>query len=171
MSKASNPYLINVHDLMHKPGSMRRFDEDILAPEALGTEVCGVPAGATLELETRIESVHEGILVTGTVFTDGNAVCSRCLEPLSLDVEVDFQELFAYSVDNEDDFAVTDEQINLEQVIRDAVVLSLPFQPVCSNDCLGLCPTCGVKMADNPQHQHDAPIDSRWNALASFKED
>lgn len=171
MSKLQNPYLINVHDLMNKPGSMRRFDEDIIAPEAFGTEVSGVPDGAKLELETRIESVHEGILVTGTLFTDGSAICSRCLEPLSLDVEVDFQELFAYSVDNEDDFAVEDEQINLEQVIRDAVVLSLPFQPVCSNDCLGLCPTCGVKMADNPQHQHEAPIDSRWNALASFKED
>lgn len=171
MSRTQNPYLINVHDLMHKPGTMRRFDEDIISPEAFGNEDCGVPAGTTLELETRIESVHEGILVTGTAFADGSAVCSRCLDPLSLDVEVDFQELFAYSVDNEDDFAVEDEQINLEQVIRDAVVLSLPFQPVCSKDCLGLCPDCGVKMADNPQHQHEAPIDSRWNALASFKED
>ena len=169
MSKSA--FAVNVHDLMHKPGQMRVHRLELDLPEAMGNGIASISKGEEMDVDVRLESVHEGILVTGTVFTDGNAVCSRCLEPLSLDVEVDFQELFAYSVDNEDDFAVTDEQINLEQVIRDAVVLSLPFQPVCSKDCLGLCPDCGVKMAENPQHQHDAPIDSRWNALASFKED
>ncbi|MFM1984717.1 MAG: hypothetical protein RL723_1152 [Actinomycetota bacterium] len=77
------------------------------------------------------------------------------MEPLTVPVEVDFQELFAYSLTNEDEYLVQDEQINLEQIIRDAVVLNLPFHPLCSTDCLGLCPDCGVKMADNPHHVHE----------------
>ena len=84
-------------------------------------------------------------------------------------VEVDFQELFAYSLTNEDDFVVDDEQIDLEQVIRDAVVLSLPFQPVCRKNCLGLCPDCGVKLAENPHHVHETAADPRWSALEELR--
>jgi uncharacterized protein len=49
------------------------------------------------------------------------------------------------------------------------VVLSLPFQPVCQDDCLGLCPQCGVRLLDNPGHEHEAPIDPRWAALAGLE--
>jgi uncharacterized protein len=99
------------------------------------------------------------------------ADCSRCLEPLKLAVEVDFQELFAYSLEQEDDFLVQDEKIDLEQAITDAVVLSLPFKPVCSEDCLGLCSECGVKMAEDPEHVHQAQNDSRWSELESFRKE
>ena len=168
---STNPFLISVRDLVNKPGQLRRHKVEFRLPERWGSDVAFIKEGEIFELDMRIESVHEGILVTGVVFADGDGACSRCLEPLLLDVEVDFQELFAYSVDNEDDFAVEDEQINLEQVIRDAVVLSLPFQPVCSEDCLGLCANCGVKMAENPHHVHEAVIDSRWSALEKLKEE
>ena len=154
---------------MHKAGAMREFKLDIVVPETFGEAVVRVAEGTELDLDVRLESVHEGILATGEVFTDADGECSRCLDPLTLPVEVDFQELFAYSLTNEDDFVVQDEQIDLEQVIRDAVVLSLPFQPVCSKDCLGLCADCGVKLADNPQHVHEAAIDSRWIALEELR--
>ncbi|MFM5967558.1 MAG: YceD family protein [Micrococcales bacterium] len=167
----NSPYAIGVHDLMHKPGAMRRVDTEFAIPEALTNSVATVPAGSEVELESRLESVHEGILVTGTLFGDAEAECSRCLDPLKLPIEVDFQELFAYSLTEQDEFAVLDEHIDLEQVIRDAVVLSLPFQPVCSADCLGLCVECGQKLAENPNHVHEAAIDSRWSALQNFKEE
>lgn len=48
------------------------------------------------------------------------------------------------------------------------MVLSLPFQPVCQEDCLGLCPQCGVRLLDNPGHEHEAPVDPRWAALAGL---
>lgn len=166
---STTDYTISVHDLMHKPGQMRELKLDIETPESMGEGIAIVPKGVELDLDVRLESVHEGILATGEVFVDADAQCSRCLEPLTVPVEVDFQELFAYSLTNEDDLVVQDEQIDLEPVIRDAVVLNLPFHPLCSEDCLGLCSECGVKMADNPHHVHEAPIDSRWNALESFK--
>jgi uncharacterized protein len=165
---AASPYVIAVHDLMHKAGAMREYKLDIVVPEVLGEDFIKVSAGVELDLDVRLESVHEGILATGEVFTDADGECSRCLDPLTVPVEVDFQELFAYSLTNEDEFVVTDEQIDLEQVIRDAVVLSLPFKPVCRKNCLGLCPDCGLKLAENPHHVHEVPVDSRFAALQSF---
>ncbi|WP_296629912.1 YceD family protein [Rhodoluna sp.] len=165
---ANTEYQISVRDLMHKPGQMREYKLDIVTPEDMGEGIAKVSKGVELDLDVRLESVHEGILATGEVFVDADAECSRCLDPLTVPIEVDFQELFAYSLTNEDDSVVEDEQIDLDQVIRDAVVLNLPFHPLCSEDCPGLCAECGVKMADNPHHVHEAPIDSRWNALESF---
>ncbi len=168
MSSAS-PYVIPVHDIMHKAGAMREFKLDIEVPSALGDAIVKVSEGTELDLDLRLESVHEGILATGEVFVDAEGECSRCLDPLIVPIEVDFQELFAYSLTNEDDFVVDDEQIDLEQVIRDAVVLSLPFQPVCRKNCLGLCPDCGVKLAENPHHVHEVAADPRWSALEELR--
>jgi uncharacterized protein len=137
----------------------------------MGQGAATVPAGEIIELNLRLESVHDGILATGEVDSTAMADCSRCLEPLKLAVEVDFQELFAYSLEQEDDFLVQDEKIDLEQAITDAVVLSLPFKPVCSEDCLGLCSECGVKMAEDPEHVHQAQNDSRWSELESFRKE
>ncbi len=162
---------ISVHDLMHKPGTMREKQLHFPLDEQLGNYALAVPAGEQFEVDVRLESVHEGILATGVAFAEASGECSRCLDPIKTDVEVDFQELFAYSGTSEDDFVVESEQIDLDQVIRDAVVLSLPFQPVCKTNCLGLCATCGVKLADDPQHVHSEAIDPRWSGLQQLKED
>ena len=160
-----------VNDLTRRPGQMNELELDIELTTPMGQGAATVPVGEVIELNLRLESVHEGILATGEVDSTAKAECSRCLEPLNLAVEVDFQELFAYSLEQEDDFLVQDEKIDLEQAITDAVVLSLPFKPVCSEDCLGLCSECGVKMAEDPEHVHQAPIDSRWSELESFRKE
>lgn len=168
---SQSQFVISVHDLVHKPGQMREYQLELQLSAPIGTETASLKAGDTVDLDLRLESVHEGILATGEVFGDASAECSRCLDPLTVPVEVDFQELFVYSLQSEDDFAVEDEHIDLEQVILDAVVLNLPFKPICNSDCLGLCATCGERMADNPLHVHEAEIDSRWNELKKLKED
>jgi uncharacterized protein len=150
---------------------MNELELDITLTSPMGQGAASVPAGEVIELNLRLESVHEGILATGEVDSTAKAECSRCLEPLDLAVEVDFQELFAYSLEQEDDFLVQDEKIDLEQAITDAVVLSLPFKPVCSEDCLGLCSECGMKLAEDPEHVHQAQVDSRWSELESFRKE
>ena len=162
---------IPVHDLVNKPGTMREKQLDVVIDEPMANFAIGIPAGSTIEIDARFESVHEGILVTGDAFATASGECSRCLDPIDSAVEVEFQELFAYSGTSEDDFVVENESIDLDQVIRDAVVLSLPFQPVCSAGCKGLCVTCGANLNDDPQHAHEAPVDPRWNALTNLKED
>ena len=164
-------FLVPVHDLMHRAGTMREISSKIKLEHSLGAGLAQVAKDTEIDLELRLESVHEGIYVSGGLETKARGECSRCLEPLSMPIKVDIQELFAYSLQVEDDLVVQDEQIDLEQVIVDSVVLNLPFTPICSEDCLGLCPECGLKMNDDPDHAHEAPIDSRWNELKNFSKE
>ncbi len=165
----STPYTIPVYDLMHRPGEMRDNELDIVVPEGFGNAVIGIQTGGVLQVDTRMESLHDGILVSGIARGTADGECVRCLIEVKLPVKVEFAELFAYSFDEAFDYTVHDDHVDLEPVVRDAVVLSLPFQPVCQEDCLGLCPECGVRLLDNPGHEHEAPIDPRWGALAGLE--
>ena len=162
------PYTVDVYDLMHRPGEMRDRSIDIVVPEEFGNAMIGMKAGSDLRVELRMESLHDGILVSADI--DGTAAgeCGRCLIDIEQAVQVEIQELFAYSSDEAFEYEVHEDTIDLEPLIRDAVVLSLPFQPVCQEECLGLCPQCGVRLLDNPGHEHESPIDPRWAALGSL---
>jgi uncharacterized protein len=169
VSKPS-PYSIQVLDLIRRPGDHREVTLEIPAPERLGTVVIGVEAGEPVHIEARLESLHDGILVSAEVDTVASGECVRCLIDVREPIEVEFQELFAYDSDEAFDHQVIDDRVDLEPAVRDAVVLALPFQPVCQPDCLGLCPTCGVRLLDEPGHEHEAPIDPRWAALGEISE-
>jgi len=143
------------------------------APADLGTEVIGVPEGSDLDLDLRVEAVMEGVLVTGTVRARAAGECVRCLDAVEQDVVAELQELYVYpgrapEGDDEDDLReLQDELVDLEPAVRDALVPALPFQPVCSADCPGLCSECGARLADDPGHAHDRS-DPRWAALAGL---
>ena len=126
---------------------------------------CATATQYSVEVELRLESVHEGVLATGEIFAAAKTECSRCLDAMNLKIEVDFQELFAYSYSSDDELLVTNEHIDLEQVVIDSVVLSLPFQPVCNKDCLGLCVECGFRLSEEPEHKHENVVDPRFEAL------
>lgn len=163
------PYTVPVFDLLHRAGEMRERSLDVVVPEGFGNAVIGVKDGASMHVDLRLESLHDGILVTGEVDVVAEGECVRCLTDIEVPLEVDFAELFAYSVDEAFDYTVTEDHVDLEPLVRDAVVLALPFQPVCQEDCLGLCPQCGVRLLDNPGHAHEEPIDPRWAALAGLE--
>ena len=156
---------------MHRPGEMRERALEFDAPERLGEGVAYVAKGEPINLDVRLEGLHDGILVTAEVGTTAVGECVRCLDPVSLPVEVEIQELFAYSPDEAFDFAVHDDYVDLEPVVRDAVVLALPFQPVCRPDCPGLDPETGQKLADDPDREPREVLDPRWAALQGFTPD
>ena len=158
-------FLVSVKEILKHPGNMREISLREALQQEIGTPVAKLEKGSEVEIDLRLESVHEGILATGEVFGEAELSCSRCLDEVKLEIEVDFQELFAYSSTSDDELVVDGEHIDLEQVVIDSVVLNLPFQPVCSPDCLGLCAECGVKFSENPGHEHQMPIDSRFEAL------
>lgn len=176
-----NPLVFDTHELGRRPGALQRLTREIGAPKDFGIQgVIGVPEGASVKLELRLESVMEGVLVTGTARAVAEGECVRCLEPLELQLEADFQEMFSYpdaddrgrpkaepaddAEEDEDRLFIEDGLFDLEPVLRDAVVLALPMQPVCQEDCPGLCAQCGARLADDPDHHHDA-VDIRWAAL------
>ncbi|HEY8912500.1 MAG TPA: DUF177 domain-containing protein [Lacisediminihabitans sp.] len=162
------PYTVDVYDLMHRPGEMRERALDVIVPESFGNAMIGVKQGSELRIDLRMESLHDGILVSADIEGTAAGECGRCLIDIEQPLQVEIQELFAYSSDEAFEYEVHEDTIDLEPVVRDAVVLSLPFQPVCQEDCLGLCPQCGVRLLDNPGHEHEAPIDPRWAALGDL---
>jgi uncharacterized protein len=168
--------VLDTRELGRRPGSQREVSLTVPAPADLGIEVLGVRQGSQVELDLRTEAVMEGVLVTGTARAALEGECARCLEPISDEIEVRFQELFVYDdqgVDPDEELEVSTLQgdlVDLEPLLRDAVVLALPFQPLCEDDCPGLCVECGARLADDPGHAHDAPVDPRWASLAALSE-
>lgn len=150
------------------------MQDTVHSPARIGVELIAIEQGAPLDLDLRVESVSEGVLVTGTVAAPTTGECSRCLTPIQGRVQVSLTELFAYphsateETTEEDEVGhVVDERIDLEQPIIDAVGLELPFSPVCRPDCPGLCPQCGIALASEPGHHHEQ-IDPRWAKLAGM---
>ncbi|MFE9253428.1 YceD family protein [Streptomyces sp. NPDC007088] len=184
-----NPLVFDTHELGRRPGALQRLSRTIQAPggdAVFGIEgVIAVPEGSPVEIDLRLESVMDGVLVTGTARASAEGECVRCLEPLKRELDADFQEMFSYpeaeerrrrtaapdeeSEEDEDITPLEDGMFDLEPVLRDAVVLALPLQPVCREDCPGLCSTCGERLADDPDHHHDA-VDIRWAALQGLAE-
>jgi len=155
---------------------MRKVSRTVPAPPDLATEVIGIPEGTDLKLELRLEAVMEGVLVSGTIAGEAVGECIRCLDEVRLPIQVSIAELFTYPEnrvveDNDDEVRELEgELINLEPALRDAVVPALPFQPVCREDCPGLCSECGARLADDPDHGHDT-ADPRWAALQGILTD
>ena len=172
------PLVLDTRELGRRPGSQRRKTFTAPAPADLGIEVLRVPEGSPIEFELLLEAVMEGVLVTGQATAGLEGECARCLEEIRDDVVADFQELFVYeesdtatdSPDGEDDDAsrLEGDLLDLEPLLRDAVVLMLPFRPLCREDCPGLCTECGARLADDPGHQHDEPVDPRWAKLTGL---
>jgi uncharacterized protein len=182
------PLVLDTRELGRRPGSMRESTRTVPAPADLGIDVLGVAEDSPVHLDLRIEAVMEGVLVTGAARATLTGECTRCLEPLNEDIEVGFQELFVYedhaldsrrgdrnsgaAAEEEDDVSKLDaDLLDLEPLLRDAVVLALPYQPLCAEDCPGMCPECGARWAEDPEHSHEPKIDPRWAALAELEPD
>ncbi|HVE98309.1 MAG TPA: DUF177 domain-containing protein [Mycobacteriales bacterium] len=165
------PLVIDTRELGRRPGSMRKVTLRVAAPASFGLDMIAVPDGAELDLDLRLESVMEGVLVSGRARVPLQGECGRCLDPIASTLEVDLQELFAYpesaATDDEAEHLVGD-LLDLQPTLRDAVVLALPLTPLCRDDCPGLCVTCGARLADGDCGHSAAPVDLRWAALENL---
>ncbi|HTJ68758.1 MAG TPA: DUF177 domain-containing protein [Actinospica sp.] len=175
---ARSPFVFEVREFGRRPGAMRQFDRDLPAEQLLAREGGSLEdlysaEGADLLLDLRLESVVEGVLATGRVSGSLVAECVRCLDPVEVEVDADFQELFYYDLEDltaeelEEAVSVVEELVDVEALVRDALMLDLPLQPLCEPDCPGLCAECGASLAEDPEHHHDS-VDPRWAALGAL---
>jgi uncharacterized metal-binding protein YceD (DUF177 family) len=169
-----NRWAVELRELGRRAGSMQELDRTLPAPAGWKIEVIGVPEGAPVHLDLRLESVMEGVLVSGEITAPLVGSCARCLDPIEDTLRLDVQELFAYSGSTTDETSDEDEvrlvegeRIDLEPMVRDAVVLSLPLAPVCDEDCAGLCAECGQRWDDLPDDHSHEQLDPRWAGLAA----
>ena len=138
----TKPWVLSVRELMDKPGQSEHLEVSWPAPAELSIPLLGITQGSAMQVDIRLDAVHEGVLVSGTVEGTLTGQCSRCLDPITDTVTIDIQELFQQELDpmveDEEQHLVEHGLINIEPVMRDALVTSLPFQPRCSPDCEGL---------------------------------
>ena len=175
-SASQSPFRVNLHELPRRAGEMRTYELSFPAPESIGIPLLEIRRGEPMTIQFRAESVDDGVLLTGEVNSVAHGECSRCLDPIEEVVHQKFQELFLYqsrtpeSGEDDDELFVLDgDCADIEIAIRDAVILSMPVNPVCDEDCEGLCSTCGEKWRDLPDgHSHDL-VDPRWTGLAGWK--
>lgn len=185
MSKQQDSFQLNTFELPRRAGEMKEYQLDIPVKENFGVPLISVPAGEVIEVDVRLESVTEGVLLSADVYAVAKGECIRCLDPVEIVIERKIQELYNYEptnergkkkkrdedeidLDLEDELMMDGNIMDLETPIRDAVVLSLPINPLCDEECLGLCPECGGKWADLPEdHAHEV-IDARWASLGSL---
>jgi uncharacterized protein len=164
---------IDVRDLVGHPGQSRevRLDEPV---EGLTTVLAAVPEGTPVEADLLLESVVEGILVSGPLRGSMSLSCARCLKTFERPFDVTVHEMFIPGrADEGDEYPLADDggAIDIEPMVRDAVVLSMPFSPLCRPDCPGLCERCGGDRNLQECTCGPAPADPRWEALGDIRFD
>lgn len=163
------PWVVETRGWGREPGTERTEHRTVEAPKDVGHDVYGVAEGSTIDLELRFEAVMDGVLVTGTASAHASGECVRCLEPIEDDITIDFQELYLFEDATEEEYALEDDLLDLEPLVREATVVTLPHDPWCGPECPGLCPECGARLADDPEHTHGPQIDPRWSALQQLE--
>lgn len=167
--------IVDVGDLIDQPGASRQVGLDVPAPDAF--EVPLTTYGPVVAIDGVLESLVDGILLRGTVSVDADQTCARCLEPVpTAEVVAEVAELFSdpasAEVDSDIEVGYTISaggHIDLDALLRDALATATPTAPLCSSDCAGLCPTCGINRNRETCECADVPVDDRWSVLSDLK--
>jgi uncharacterized protein len=159
---------VDVRDLLERPGASREVHVDE-AIDGLASELVSVPDPVRIDL--MLESVVEGILASGPVSGTMSFRCARCLRPSGRSFRLEVAELFAHgAVEADDEYPIKDRTVDLEPMVRDTVVLAMPFSPLCRDDCLGLCERCGGDR-NLGECSCGPSLDPRWAPLADLRLD
>ena len=157
---------IDVRDLLDQPGSSRAVHVDEIGPE-LRLGLASVPEDAPIVSDLLLESVVEGILASGPMCGRLALSCARCLREFEEAFGLQVQELFSRDAGPEgEEYPLSAEgSIDIEPMVRDAVLLAVPFSPLCRPDCRGLCERCGADRNLGQCTCTTEETDPRWAAL------
>lgn len=162
--------------------------ETLPAPSGIGDQIVGVPEGTDISLTGTLTSMSDGILFNGKVSAGLTGECTRCLTAVHKEIEAPVTAFFTYdmpaqettgeaeldSLEDEEDsrdlypLSPSATMIDFESLVRDNLAEALPLQLLCKEDCLGLCPQCGINLNEHPDHEHQV-TDLRWAGLEDFK--
>lgn len=135
-------------------------------------------AEGTAELLNR--SVGE-IRVRGGLKVTTGATCDRCMEPASFPIETSFDLIYMPKSEartgGEDEVDAAGVEIGyyeggglaLNEILREVVLLALPMQLICAEECKGICPVCGQNRNQRDCGCHPQGADDRWNILRNFR--
>jgi uncharacterized protein len=159
--------------LAHGEGKRLELPVELEPFELGGQTYVADPGSPTVRLEVSRPSGGYAFRLRFPARLEGP--CVRCLEPASLDLEVEAREVDQAATDDEELRSpyVSEDELDIGRWAHDATVLALPTRFLCRPDCAGLCPVCGESLndADPADHEHEQPTDPRWAALRDLKLD
>jgi uncharacterized protein len=164
---ARNPLLVNVLDLVRQPAHRRLIEAEVPVAEFEVADVRLHPQDLVV-VRIQLDSMTEGITVSGRVDVPWHGECRRCLVPIEAIATAQISEIAAVRPTDEDMLPIVGDQLNLEPIVREAVLLDLPLAPLCRPDCLGLCAECGADRNEVDCGHDQAPVDPRWAALGDL---
>jgi uncharacterized protein len=171
MTTRVHDFNISVAEILGQPGHHR--DLRLEAPlSGVGTTLAHLEE-EPLKADLRAESVVEGILVTGRVHGDTTLECARCLKRFHSDVDLEVCELFlapGAEPEDEESYRIAGTDMDLEPMLRDAVTLSLPLNPLCRDDCKGMCARCGRDLNLGACDCTEDTTDPRWAELDALRD-
>ena len=153
----------------------RRFEPAVF--EAAGQEFV---VTAPVDFSAEVRKDEKKVRLVGRVQTTISTDCSRCLEAFSIPVDAPFDALLlpvsADAGDAEREIAAEDlgvsfyenDAIDLGQIVREQCYLALPMKPLCTPDCRGLCPVCGINRNHESCTCQPAWVDPRLEGLKRF---
>lgn len=191
-----SPWAVPVAQTVSHPGDMQDLKVTFPAPEGIGDSFYGIPEGSDVSVSGTFSSLQSGLMFTGTFKATATGQCARCLTDISADEDVEcsvfmpivespnaredrlglgskiVERTLTEEEDDEDIYPLTGNGAfaDFEDLIRDSFVQIIPSTPLCSPDCQGLCPQCGVNLNDYPDHHHEEH-DDRWDILEQLKKD
>jgi uncharacterized protein len=164
---SAQPFRIPVADLLRRPGASRAVTVEAPLADLAGPG-SGIAADQPISVAVTLERVSEGVVVRGMVEAEWSASCSRCLAPVAGHIAVHVDELYEPHPLEGETYLLDVDVIDLEPLVRDAILLELPAKPVCREDCAGLCPTCGADRNVTACDCVTEDLDPRWAALRSL---
>ena len=164
----ANPLLINAAELLRRPGNDRDVELSV-TPAELDLDDVHVAADAGVDVHLHLESLPDGIVVTGALAVPWTGTCRRCLGPASGTARADVHELYQHTVTDPDAFELVGDQLDLRPMVRELLLLEVPETPLCREDCAGLCPQCGVDRNETECGCTTAVGDPRWDALGALR--
>jgi uncharacterized protein len=174
----SRPLVISITELQRRPGSRREVTRSVEL-DGLAISTASVPEGGEIQVAVVVESLGDDVAVEGRVTAPFVGDCRRCLTEVRGEVSADVREIFQKHFVDGETYPLVGEHIDLEPVVRDAVLLALPLAPLCREDCRGPAPdefpatVEGEPLPGDPDPDLDpadpdaaeAPRDPRWAAL------
>jgi uncharacterized protein len=179
-SSPSKEFILSIHELPRRSGEYRDYRLTRTLDRPFGLDMIAIPAKEEIDVTLTATSVDEGILVRGRVQSKVVGECARCLAPVELVIDQGFDELYEYEskaaalseddVETDEILMVVEETVDLAIPIRDAVILALPVNPLCDEECLGLCSICGLPWRELDSYHAHEERDPRWKALEGLTE-
>jgi uncharacterized protein len=172
---AKSPLVLDITPLKRQPGRQFPFRLSLPAPASIRLITAEVEA-RELHLDLLVESVGLQLVATGSIRVDWVGPCRRCLEDQHGTTDLFVKEVFEKVPVEGETYALAEDEVDLEPMVRESVLLGLPVAPLCSPTCPGpdpeRFPTSVIVDPPEPEAVQAPPVDPRWAALGelSFEE-